>query len=81
MSHFPLNEEAIFDFARQIESPDLQAKYLDQACGSDRELKDRVAELLRNTGGSFLERPPADLAQTVEHDRVVEKEGDSIGRF
>ena len=46
MNQYEHDEEAIFDLARRIESPDLRAEYVDQACGTNNELKNRIAELL-----------------------------------
>jgi serine/threonine protein kinase len=67
--------ESIFDRAVEIDSPEQQRTYLDEACGSDRELRARVEALLRanNDAGNFLEKPPAGLVATIatgESDRV-----------
>jgi len=60
--------KALFDQAVELTSPAERAAYLDRACGGDAELRGRVEELLRAyvDAGSFLERPPAGLAGTVE---------------
>ncbi len=83
MSQFQVDEEAIFDLARKIDSEEARADYLDQACGPNRELKDRVAELLQAHDGeqNFLERPPAGLTSTVDSPRVSERPGDTIGPY
>jgi WD40 repeat protein/serine/threonine protein kinase len=60
MTSEKLDEKAIFNVARQIDSPDARAEYLHQACGTDSGLRERVQELLRayEEQGSFLETPP-----------------------
>ena len=54
-----LDEEAIFQLARQIDRPDARRLYLDRACGPDADLRARVDALLRahDEDQSFLERP------------------------
>src|SRR5687767_9915501 len=62
-------EEAVFQVARRIERPEARRLYLDQVCGPDAGLRDRVDALLRahDEEGSFLERPavPAPGPETV----------------
>src|SRR5215470_2724242 len=60
MANEMLDEKAIFNVARQIGSPDARAEYLQQACGTDSGLRERVQVLLRAYEGqaSFLESPP-----------------------
>ncbi|MDA1049057.1 MAG: serine/threonine-protein kinase [Planctomycetota bacterium] len=59
--------ESIFDRAVQLDSPEQRQAFLDETCGSDRELRRRVEALLRasNDAGSFLEKPPEGLAATI----------------
>src|SRR5262245_8008458 len=54
-----LSEEAVFQVARRIDPPDARRLYLDQACGSDADLRARVDALLRahDEEPGFLERP------------------------
>ena len=54
-----LDEEAIFQLARQIDRPDARRLYLDQACGPDTDLRARLNALIRahDEERSFLERP------------------------
>jgi serine/threonine protein kinase/tetratricopeptide (TPR) repeat protein len=54
-----MNEREIFMAALDREPPDERTRYLDQACGQDRELRRRVDALLQSyaDSGSFLERP------------------------
>src|SRR5215472_9972851 len=42
----PLDEEAIFQLARKIESPEVRAGYLEQVCGDNPPLRARVQALL-----------------------------------
>src|SRR5262249_48848205 len=53
------DEEAIFNAARKIESPDARANYLEQVCGEDAALRARVQDLLRvhEEDRAFLEPP------------------------
>jgi WD40 repeat protein/serine/threonine protein kinase len=55
-----LDEKAIFNVARQIGSPEARAEYLQQACGPDSGLGERVQVLLQayEEQASFLESPP-----------------------
>jgi eukaryotic-like serine/threonine-protein kinase len=68
-----LDEEAIFQLARQIDRPDTRQLYLDQACGADADLRARLDTLLWacDEGRSFLERPavapPAPGPETVTY--------------
>ena len=83
MSQFQPDEESIFELARKIESLEARLEYLDQACGTDKDLRIRVAELLEahDSEASFLERPPNELGATVDSPRVREMPGDSIGAY
>ena len=56
-----LDEKAIFNVARSIDSPEARAEYLHQACGADANLIERVETLLRGyeEQASFLESPAA----------------------
>jgi len=76
--------EAIFDAALQLPA-ERRADYLQQACGDDTPLRQRVDRLLRahEEAGGFLE-PPAALPpnQTVVVPiPLMEKPGDKIGRY
>ncbi len=63
-----MNERDLFMAALQIEDPVGRATYLDKACGSDSELRQRVEALLAAFGqaGSFLQQPAADPAGTSD---------------
>jgi serine/threonine protein kinase len=56
-----LTAKAIFDRAREITTPEERRAYLDQACGADAELRQRIETLLRayDEAGAFLDQPAA----------------------
>jgi serine/threonine protein kinase/WD40 repeat protein len=83
MAGKPLDEEAIFKVACQIESPQARADYLKQVCGDDQALFDRVATLLRaqEEAPSFLEAPPPGIGATVDVPTPSEKPGTVIGPY
>src|SRR5262249_21708714 len=58
-----------------------RARYLDEACAGDLELRRRVERLLRaaSQAGSFLETPAQDPSPTV--DQLVERPGTVIGLY
>jgi serine/threonine protein kinase len=76
-----LDEEAIFKVAREINSLEAQAVYLQQVCGDNSELHDRVAALLRVQAEQpgFLESPAAAIF-TVDQP-VTEQPGGRIGPY
>jgi WD40 repeat protein/serine/threonine protein kinase len=77
-----LNEEAIFNVARKIESLDGRRAYLEQVCGEDAALHARVQALLRvhEEDGSFLKRPlPALVGTALEP--LTERPGTVIGPY
>lgn len=63
-----MNERTIF--LEALVKTDLQQReaFLDEACGADAELRERVEQLLRanDDAGSFLEKPPADIEATID---------------
>jgi tetratricopeptide (TPR) repeat protein len=64
----PLDEEAIFQLARKIDSPEVREGYLEQVCGGDPPLRSRVQALLRvqEQDKSFLQVPAAAIIVTVD---------------
>jgi serine/threonine protein kinase/tetratricopeptide (TPR) repeat protein len=79
-----MNEREIFANAAQKPTPAECAAYLDEACGSDLSLRQRIESLLREQAdlGSFLESPaiaPA-LVATVEK-QIDERPGTMIGPY
>src|SRR5262245_51898534 len=77
-----LDEEAIFNVARQIGEPEARRLYLQQACGNDAELRARVEALLRvhDEEQSFLQSPAAGLGATVD-EPLREGPGTVIGPY
>lgn len=74
--------EVIFSEALGKSAPSERAAFLDQACGSDLELRKQVELLLESAdaAGSFM--APPDPAQTVEsHIPIHERPGSKIGRY
>ena len=62
-----MNECDIFMAALEIESPDERNAYVDEACGKDAPLRQRVYKLLEShaKSGSLLEHPAVpDAART-----------------
>src|SRR5256714_343125 len=86
-SHCP-SEEELFEAALQLETPGQRAAYLQQACGDDVALRQRVEALLQahDQAHEFLEKPPAAVSAktfvvTTGMVAVTEKAGDRIGRY
>jgi serine/threonine protein kinase/Flp pilus assembly protein TadD len=78
-----LNEKTIFNVARTINSPEARSAYLQQVCGDDHVLVDRVHALLHGLEKqeSFLESPAVAVAPTVGFPPVTEKPGSVIGPY
>ena len=84
MADNPLDEKAIFNVARTIGSPEAKMAYLQQVCGDDTDLIDRVNALLRGLEKqeSFLESPAAAaLSPTFTPPPLTESPGDTIGPY
>ena len=66
MSSEPLSEASIFNSARRIDSLDKRTAYLDEACGDDAALRERVGKLLAAYAeeSQFLEQPAPELEAT-----------------
>jgi serine/threonine protein kinase/tetratricopeptide (TPR) repeat protein len=77
-----LDEEAIFQLARKIDSPDVREGYLEQACGANQPLRARVQALLRvhEQDKSFIQVPAADIVATVD-EPISEGPGSVIGPY
>src|SRR5437667_12859401 len=70
-------------FAEAIQLPaNERSAYLACACGADKELRQRVEQLLEahDQAGDFLEQPPPE-AESVAEAPIGEKPGDRIGRY
>ncbi|MCC6126083.1 MAG: tetratricopeptide repeat protein [Pirellulales bacterium] len=78
-----LDEEAIFKAAYKIASPQARADYLNEACGDDPTLRNRLNALLRahDEEQSFLESPPPGFTATLESPPLAEEPGQTIGRY
>src|SRR5262245_26047642 len=74
--------DEIFDEALRRAAGQDRARYLDEVCGGDLELRRRVERLLRasSEAGSFLETPAQDPAATVA-EPPVESPGTVIGPY
>ncbi len=83
MGGIQLDEESIFDVAIQLECSQGRASYLQQVCGNDLALMERVKSLLEihYNDQSFLANPPVDMPATLEARTVKERPGDSIGPY
>jgi len=74
------DEAAIFKIASGIDSKELRNDYLEQACGTDNVLRDRVVLLLRSQedAASFLEVPAAVVANFEATKAGTPMTGDSV---
>jgi serine/threonine protein kinase/lipopolysaccharide biosynthesis regulator YciM len=77
-----MSESGIFKAAVQL-PPEHRAAYLDEACGSDAELRGEVESLLRahDTAGSFLQEHPRPLEQTGNYEPIAERPGTVVGPY
>jgi serine/threonine protein kinase/WD40 repeat protein len=75
--------ESIFLAALDRASPEDRAAYLDQACGKDAELRQRVERLLaaHPKVGGFLQAPSLGEAPTTDEPPVTERPGTVIGPY
>jgi serine/threonine protein kinase/tetratricopeptide (TPR) repeat protein len=80
-------DETIFEGAVKL-PPDQRAAYLEEACGDDARLRQRVEALLQahEQTGEILDKPPAAVSAetfviTAGMVAVTEKAGDRIGRY
>jgi len=74
------DEQAIFEVARKIEAHEARETYLQQACGADAALHQRVRALLEafEESASFLEVPASRLARTQDE---PQRPGTVIGPY
>src|SRR5262245_43756761 len=75
-----LDEQTIFEVARQLGSREAREAYLQQACGCDTATLQRVRALLKayEEGASFLEVPAAPLVGAIA-EPSYERPGTVIG--
>src|SRR5262249_11615079 len=84
MSEANLRTESLFWSALALSSPEERARYLDQACGGDPQLRARLAELLAAypQDEGFLDPPTCGPAVTVAEEAPVrEHPGTEIGPY
>ena len=62
-----MNELDIFSAALELKHPDERARCLDEACGENVELRERIEALLRNAAeaSQFLESPAPGLDSRI----------------
>ena len=67
-----MNERELFIASLQIEDPSLRLSYLEEECGHDAELRQRVTSLLKAFGqaGSFLQHPAVEPVVTIDQVRT-----------
>jgi serine/threonine protein kinase len=82
MSAASIDEKAIFNAARRINSRQARAEYLQQVCAADPDALRRVAELLQvyDREQSFLETPAA-AAQVTLDQPALDQPGTQIGPY
>jgi WD40 repeat protein/serine/threonine protein kinase/Tfp pilus assembly protein PilF len=78
----PVDEKEVFNSARRITDPEVRARFLESACGNDRQALQRVQALLsvHITKDTFLESPVIDVDATGVLP-VAEQPGDQIGPY
>src|SRR5262245_66670402 len=82
MNNAPISAKAVFDEALEIVSPGERAAYLDRVCAGHPDVRQKVEALLRAyaDAGSYLERPPAGLAEAADQ-ILSEGPGTEIGPY
>src|SRR5213076_1613514 len=77
------DEQAIFEVARKIHSREAREVYLQQICGDDAAIGERVRALLKayEASASFLESPAAGPAGTIDMPAPAERPGTVIGPY
>ncbi len=77
-----MSESGIFKAVVKL-PPDRRAAYLDQACGSDAELRGEIESLLQahDATGGFLEDVPAGPDPTEDYPPIAERPGTVIGPY
>jgi serine/threonine protein kinase len=79
-----MNELDIFSAAVELRTPEDRDQYLDQACGDNPALRQRIVSLLRssNEAGSFIESPAEGFGTSITIDRpIAEGPGTVIGPY
>jgi WD40 repeat protein/tetratricopeptide (TPR) repeat protein/tRNA A-37 threonylcarbamoyl transferase component Bud32 len=83
MGNEPIDIKSIFSEALQKKDAQVQAAYLDKACGNDIQLRAKVEALLRahQQAGDFLEAPAFGADVTLDNALKIEGPGTRIGRY
>ena len=78
-----LDEEAIFNVARKIDSADAREAYLRQVCEGNQSLRNRVDALLKvhEQEKSFLASPASPPVATIDEPEITERPGSVIGPY
>ena len=73
--------ETIFFAALDIHDPAARASYLNENCGQDAELRQRVEQMLaiQSKVGSFMENPPVSFDGTIDLDKKILDAGLTAG--
>jgi tRNA A-37 threonylcarbamoyl transferase component Bud32 len=73
--------ENIFFAALDIHDLEARASYLNETCGQDAELRQRVEQMLaiQSKVGSFMENPPVSFAGTIDLDKKILDAGLTAG--
>jgi serine/threonine protein kinase/WD40 repeat protein len=82
MAEKPINEQAIFEIARKMDSREACEAYLQQVCGDDAAVGQRVRALLvaYQESASFLESPAVSFVTAVD-EAIGEHPGTVIGPY
>jgi serine/threonine protein kinase/tetratricopeptide (TPR) repeat protein len=82
MKENPMSDSGIFKAAIRL-APERRAAFLDQACGTNAELRQEVEALLRahDASGSFLREPSARPRATIDDEPLAERPGTVIGPY
>jgi WD40 repeat protein/serine/threonine protein kinase len=83
MGNEPIDIKSIFSEALQKKDAQVQAAYLDKACGNDIQLRAKVEALLRahQEAGDFLKAPAFGADVTLENTLKIEGPGTRIGHY
>jgi tetratricopeptide (TPR) repeat protein/serine/threonine protein kinase len=77
-----MNEQEIFAEALERVA-DRRAAFLDEACGTDAELRQRIDNLLKchDQGGAFIDKPAGEILATAQLPATAEQPGTVIGPY
>ena len=83
MAAMHLDEQALFEVARKIDSREAREAYLQQICGDDAAIGQRVRDLLKayEESASFLEPSAAAPVGTIDAPAPAERPGTVIGPY